>query len=572
VAPIFPFGSLVPINPAHPANIALRFSWVANGSIAAYDSVIPGRGTVSGAPTVSLDPKLGACVAFGTSSDYFSFAHRSTVNDKNVTMAVVATLNSGSGSDWVFFTSDSSGSGGWRFRVSSSGTLNIVKNGVAGIDSGISIASSVPYLFIASSNATSGATNFLVKRLDIGSIHTATASDTNSPAAPNGTYALGNNAGGVGANAKLGAYLFSAQFMSMAQLQGWAADPWGPWFNDVAASVFATWVGRVSSGTLVTADAVMRPEFLVGQRADPGAALEWLAAQRGNAYASSEFLASQQRDHGDPVEALSSARADPGMPVEGLAHLTADPGAPFEFRATVRIDHGAVPLEWAGALLVTTDSGVRLEALVALRRDETVPGEILARLRIDTAAPGESLAGARLDFPLPLEWSGRVAADAGGPLEWGAAAVAAALRATLRATATKRFRIAAAQPRRRIATLRPNLTMSQARDLSPPMDAAIEQEIVGFDFGPALAAGVTITGVADLACAVYQGADDSPASRLLGAPQIVASSATGAASAQVNQLFGTMVAGTTYRLQCLVTTSDGQTLSLWTHVASSAPN
>jgi hypothetical protein len=488
-------------------------------------------------------------------------------------MAAILVVGSAAGSDYVLFTSDSTDAGGWRFKVpASDGNLVITKNNIVNIDSGLSLTANTPYLLIASANSTSGTVNFLTKRLDTGAIATATGSDTNSPGAPNGTYTLGSNAGGNGANAKAAAFLYSAQFMAMAVLREWAADPWGPWFNDSAASVFATWVGKIASGTLVTADAVMRPEFLVGQRADPGAALEWLAAQHGNAYAPGEFLALQRRDHGVPLEAPTYTRVDSGLPVEGLAHLTADPGAPLEFRATVRTDQGAVALEWAGALQVATDSGLRLEALVALRRDETAPGEILARLRIDAAAPGESLAGMRLDFALPLEWSGRVAADAGGPLEWGAAAVAAALRAILRATAAKRFRIAVAQPRRRIATLRSNLIMSQARDLSPPMDAAIEQEIVGFDFGPALAAGVTITGVVNLACAVYRGADASPSSRLLGAPQLVASSATGAANSQVNQLFGTMVAGTTYRLQCLVTTSDGQTLSLWTHVASNAPN
>jgi hypothetical protein len=42
---------------------------------------------------------------------------------------------------------------------------------------------------------------------------------------------------------------------------------------------------------------------------------------------------------------------------------------------------------------------------------------------------------------------------------------------------------------------------------------------------------------------------------------------TGAANAAVSQLVG----GVTYRLQCVATTSDGQSLSLWTHLTCQAP-
>ena len=112
-----------------------------------------------------------------------------------------------------------------------------------------------------------------------------------------------------------------------------------------------------------------------------------------------------------------------------------------------------------------------------------------------------------------------------------------------------------------------------ANDLSPPIDAGVEKETVGFDFGPALAPGVTIVAnpAPVLGCSVYSGSDNAAASRILSSPMIVASARTGAAQAQVNALFGTMVANVVYRLSCAVVTSDGQTLNLWTHWSAQNP-
>jgi hypothetical protein len=108
--------------------------------------------------------------------------------------------------------------------------------------------------------------------------------------------------------------------------------------------------------------------------------------------------------------------------------------------------------------------------------------------------------------------------------------------------------------------------MAQTADLFPPIDATVEQETIGFDFGPALKAGVTITSVATITCAVHSGTDATPSARLVGGSSIVASQATGAPSAAVAQNIGNMLAGVTYVLQCVVNTSDGQKLSLWSRL------
>jgi hypothetical protein len=94
-----------------------------------------------------------------------------------------------------------------------------------------------------------------------------------------------------------------------------------------------------------------------------------------------------------------------------------------------------------------------------------------------------------------------------------------------------------------------------------------------FDFGPWLPSGVTLTGTPTVTCSVYSGSDSAAPSRLVGTPVFVASPSSGATQAAVLQQIGNNpVAGVTYRLDCSVTTSDGQVLNLWAHQLCQAPN
>lgn len=143
-----------------------------------------------------------------------------------------------------------------------------------------------------------------------------------------------------------------------------------------------------------------------------------------------------------------------------------------------------------------------------------------------------------------------------------------------------RQRVAIGLPRSRVAVgARRNRVivgisnaMAQTNNLIPPIDEIVEEETVTFDYGILLAAGVVLTGAPTLTCDVYSGTDPAPSSRLLGAAAFVASPNSGASNAAVAQLVGTMVAGVTYRLQCVCATSDGQNLSLWNHLSCQAPD
>lgn len=116
--------------------------------------------------------------------------------------------------------------------------------------------------------------------------------------------------------------------------------------------------------------------------------------------------------------------------------------------------------------------------------------------------------------------------------------------------------------------------MAQAADLSPPIDSTIEEENVTFDFGPALGQGVSISSVNEITCIQSSGtgSDPTPASRIIGSSTIAGSPSTLAPNAAVIQKFGTMIGDCVYTLQCVVNTSDGQQLSLWTRLECVTPS
>lgn len=114
--------------------------------------------------------------------------------------------------------------------------------------------------------------------------------------------------------------------------------------------------------------------------------------------------------------------------------------------------------------------------------------------------------------------------------------------------------------------------MSRTNDLSPPIDNTIELLTIGFDFGLVLGQDEIIGSIASIACATYSGIDANPNSRLIGLPQIVNSQKTQAPLSAVAQQVGGMLAGVTYRLQCVVRTSLGNFPSLWTQFACVGTN
>lgn len=135
--------------------------------------------------------------------------------------------------------------------------------------------------------------------------------------------------------------------------------------------------------------------------------------------------------------------------------------------------------------------------------------------------------------------------------------------------------IAAGMPRNRVILGISN-NVAQTNDLQPPIDAVVEVETVTFDYGRILVSSAYVTTIVAVSCTVFQSDSDSvvdptPQNRLISSAVIAPSPNSGLANQAVAQLVGTMIGGITYLLQCVVQTSDGQTLSLWTHITCDIP-
>lgn len=89
-----------------------------------------------------------------------------------------------------------------------------------------------------------------------------------------------------------------------------------------------------------------------------------------------------------------------------------------------------------------------------------------------------------------------------------------------------------------------------------PADEA-ESEVFAFDFRRDLAPGEALTAV-QFQLSVIDGTDATVASRLIG-PAIVSGT-------QARQRIGTLVDGVTYKVQAIVSTTQGNTKSLWGRV------
>ena len=102
-----------------------------------------------------------------------------------------------------------------------------------------------------------------------------------------------------------------------------------------------------------------------------------------------------------------------------------------------------------------------------------------------------------------------------------------------------------------------------SQDFSPLDPAALETSTFTFDFAALLGTGETIS-TATWSIAALVGFDTAPLSRLIGSPQITGT--------QVLQRIGTCVAGETYRITATISTSAGQTLTLYAHCSCQSPS
>ena len=214
-------------DPSHFAGRSLQLSGTPFGS--GFINLATGRLlTKVASPTSKVLSSIGPTAVFagGGVLDAWSFAGNST-NFTSSTVAAMIMFDSIATNQYIF--ANANNSTGLALNVNSGGTLQWTMFGVVARSASITLVANVPYFVIASQNPS--AIDFLAMRMDNGVIVTSsTASGT--PAAPNGTYQVGN---GPATNqpliGQIAAIMFSSEYMSPQMQRRWAADPWSFWYS-----------------------------------------------------------------------------------------------------------------------------------------------------------------------------------------------------------------------------------------------------------------------------------------------------------------------------------------------------
>lgn len=180
------------------------------------------------AETAVFDGCIGvASINSGTSANVQSLNNSVDGNSRQTAAAIV--VPTGSGTD-VLFANGSVGSTGIAIYL---GSLQLITYAQLTVSSGIFLNVGEPY-FVAVSGADNGfgdATNFVVKSLRTGQVFTAVGGRSNFLTS-DGTYLIGSDIfGNKATNTKIAAVAFAPNlFLSIPELQAWAADPWAFWY------------------------------------------------------------------------------------------------------------------------------------------------------------------------------------------------------------------------------------------------------------------------------------------------------------------------------------------------------
>lgn len=204
------------------------------GQLVEFDFAGRKLGTMTGAPTKVTVPSLGAAIDFpGGGSQRLAFSGKPAALRKLTAAALI--MRDGNVAFASFLATDE-GSFNNGYSIGDSGgtssSFGIVKAGVTAITSGLTISTGVPYFAATSHDEQTGATNFVLRRLDTGALSIATATNTQASSSGDGTFIVGNTRpatlGTLGWNGKVAMGFIADDFQPMAELVRWSEDPWGP--------------------------------------------------------------------------------------------------------------------------------------------------------------------------------------------------------------------------------------------------------------------------------------------------------------------------------------------------------
>lgn len=226
----FPAGVAPGFDPTHIAAPGIRFSGAAIPA-GGFVSLLNGKpGANASSPTAAIDSGLGPATNYpaGTFA-VTSFSGNPAVTDASLTMAAIVKFTAVNTAAFQYIISGGAGGTGNALALNTTGALLFVRFGGSSTTSILSPIAGVPYFIVASNNGATG-TNFVIARLDNGSVLTDTKGSA-ANLASNGTYNIGESPSGDSPTRGLiAAAMISAQYISMQALQRFAADPWSFWY------------------------------------------------------------------------------------------------------------------------------------------------------------------------------------------------------------------------------------------------------------------------------------------------------------------------------------------------------
>jgi hypothetical protein len=238
---------------------------------------------------------------------------------------------------------------------------------------------------------------------------------TGSPPNPNITYMgavttyMGLQGSGDTTDATLTVGYLWSRVLTAGEMRYLDANPYALllWPSDRVSLALATLTG---SGTAITADAILAPEFLESLLSDSGVPVESLAVGStitGNATLPLEFSATVLRGWGAGV-AQSMIRRFSRPALVGRVRRLFFPGRPgtiaIESQGRQHADPGA-PIESFGSAgnSVAGDAMSSIETLSSQRSEQGAAIENPESLEVDPAAPAEALAASLIDINGPVE-------------------------------------------------------------------------------------------------------------------------------------------------------------------------
>jgi hypothetical protein len=229
----FPAGLAFGFDPKHLAAPGSFFSGVPNSGN--FRDILSGEvGTIGGAPTAVIDGNLGPALNFAASADNVSFTPNlpSTAALATCTLAAIFRVTTQEGTDQPPINISNGSTFGQCIASNNGSNVIVLNGGISTTITGFALPSNnkLP-LFMAASYATSPSVwNIVVVNLLTGQTYfqqnlAYTASNTTTTVLHIGNHGSSRELGGHCACA-----MASTQFMSIAALMQWAADPWKFWY------------------------------------------------------------------------------------------------------------------------------------------------------------------------------------------------------------------------------------------------------------------------------------------------------------------------------------------------------